>query len=63
MREPGEGTTLEHIATITVPLDGQAWAWDRSAPRTIFGLTNGRGEVVSMTIPPVPRPPSDIGQK
>lgn len=54
LREPGEGATLEHVATIAVPLDGQAWAWDRSALRTLFGLANGEGTVVSMTIPPVP---------
>ena len=52
----GEGTTLEHVATIAAPLNGQAWAWDRSAPRTIFGLAGG-GEVVSMTFPPVPPVP------
>ena len=58
LHEPGEGTTLEHVATIDVPLDGQAWAWDRSQPRTIFGITRGEGEVVSMTIPPVPSIPA-----
>ena len=59
LREPGEGTTLEHIATVDAPLNGQAWAWDRSQPRTLFGITRKDGEVVSMTIPPVPTPPSE----
>lgn len=54
LREPGEGPTLEHVATIAAPLEGQAWAWDRSAPRRIFGITRKAGEVVVMDIPPVP---------
>lgn len=57
LREPGEGPTLEHIATIAAPLDGQAWSWDRAAPRTLYGITRRDGEVVAMTIPPVPLPP------
>lgn len=56
LREPGEGPTLEHIATIDVPLDGQAWAWDRTAGRTIFGITRGNGEVVVMAVPIIPLP-------
>ncbi len=55
--EPGEGPTLEHIATITAPLDGQAWAWDRSADRTLYGITRRNGEVVAMTVPSVPLQP------
>jgi hypothetical protein len=54
LRQPGEGPTLEHVATIAAPLEGQAWAWDRSAPRRIFGITRKTGEVVVMDIPPVP---------
>lgn len=57
LREPGEGTTLDHVATFDAPLDGQAWAWDRSAPRTIYGIASG-GVVVSMTLPEV-KPASD----
>lgn len=54
LREPGEGSTLEHVATIAAPLDGQAWAWDRTAPRTLYGITRANGEVVVMRVPPVP---------
>ena len=54
LREPGEGGTLEHVATVAAPLDGQAWAWDRSQPRTLYGITRGQGEVVVIQMPPVP---------
>ncbi len=54
LREPGEGATLEYVATIAAPLDGQAWAWDRTAPRTLYGITRADGEVVVMRVPPVP---------
>lgn len=53
LRVPGEGATLEHVATIAAPLDGQAWAWDRSAPGTLWGITRRAGEVVAMRMPPV----------
>lgn len=54
LREPGEGATLEHIATVSAPLDGQAWAWDRSQPRTLYGITRRQGEVVVIQVPPIP---------
>ena len=53
LREPGEGPTLEHVATIDAPLDGQAWSWDPSQPRTLFGITR-TAQVVSMRIPVIP---------
>ena len=54
LREPAEGPVLEHVATIAAPLDGQAWAWDRSEPRTLYGITRADGEVVVMKVPAVP---------
>ncbi len=54
VRIPTQGPILEHVATIPAPLDGQAWAWDRTAPRTIYGITRRAGEVVVMAVPPVP---------
>ena len=56
LREPGEGTNLQHIATIAAPLDGQAWAWDRSEPRTLYGITRADGEVVVMKVPDITVP-------
>lgn len=59
LREPREGTTLEHVATINAPLDGQAWAWDRSQARTLFGITRHDGEVVSMSVPAISTRPEN----
>lgn len=54
MRVPRQGPVLEHIATITAPIEGQAWAWDRSARRTIFAISRRNGAVVVLKIPTVP---------
>ena len=56
LREPGEGPVLEHLATIAAPLDGQAWAWDHTTPRALYGITRRDGEVVVMRVPPVTVP-------
>ena len=53
LRVPTQGPVLEHMATIAAPLEGQAWAWDRSAGRTLYGITRGSGEVVVMEVPRV----------
>jgi hypothetical protein len=54
LRLPREGPVLEHVATIPAPLDGQAWAWDRSVKgRTIYGITRRSGEVVVIEVPPI----------
>lgn len=54
VRVPKEGPVLEHVATIPALIDGQAWAWDRSAERTIYGITRRSGEVVVMQVPALP---------
>lgn len=51
MRLPAAGSTLEHVATVAVPIEGQAIAWDRSQPRVLFGIVRSRREVVEMKIP------------
>ena len=51
LSEPNEGTNLLHIATISAPLEGQAWAWDRSHSRRLYGITREDGEVVVMDLP------------
>lgn len=54
VRIPKQGPVLEHVATVPAVLEGQAWAWDRSAPRTLYGITRKAGEVVVMKVPPLP---------
>lgn len=51
LRLPAAGSTLEHVATVAVPVEGQAIAWDRCRPRVLFGIVRSRREVVAMRIP------------
>lgn len=53
LREPDEGTDLIHFATISVPLQGQAWAWDRSAGRVVYGISRENSEVIAVEMPEV----------
>lgn len=55
LRLPRSGVTLECVATIEVPFEGQSWAWDRSAEpdRVIYGISRERHEVIAARIPPV----------
>ncbi|MEO6002372.1 MAG: hypothetical protein ABIZ04_16130 [Opitutus sp.] len=54
LRLPKMGSVLELVTTIEVPFAGQAWAWDRSEPRTIYGITRKDSEVVVAQIPELP---------
>lgn len=58
LQKPLEGPVMEHIATIAAPLDGQAWAWDRSESRTLYGISRKKGEVVIMTVPEIVSKPA-----
>ena len=53
LRVPREGPVLEHIATIPAPIEGQAWAWDRSTGRRIFAISRSTGAVVVLAVPEV----------
>ena len=50
---PRIGSVLKHVATIPVPVEGQAIAFDRGAERVLFGISRGKREVVAMKLPPV----------
>ena len=54
LRLPKMGVTLEYITAIDVPFEGQAWAWDRSDTRIIYGITRRSREVVVARIPELP---------
>jgi hypothetical protein len=53
LRLPRQGVTLEHVAVINVPFEGQGWAWDRSAGnrRVIYGISRARRQVIVTRIP------------
>lgn len=50
---PAEGTVLEHVGTIAVPVEGQAIDWDESATGELYGISRKRREVVRMRIPKI----------
>jgi len=54
---PKQGPTLEHVATIDVPFEGQGWAWDRSirGDRVIYGISRQTQEIIAARIPALPR--------
>ena len=54
LRLPRQGSTLEYVTTIDVPFEGQAWAWDRSEGRILYGIVRRTREVVVARIPEVP---------
>jgi len=50
---PRIGSVLKHVATIPVPIEGQAIAFDRGADRVLFGINRAKREVVGMKLPRV----------
>jgi hypothetical protein len=54
LRRPKMGVTLEYVTTITIPFEGQSWAWDRTERRVIYGIIRRTGEVVVARIPELP---------
>jgi outer membrane protein assembly factor BamB len=50
---PKGGAVLEHLATIEAPMEGQAVAFDPSAPGVLFGIRRQAREVVAARLPPV----------
>jgi len=53
LRLPEAGTILEHVATIPLPTGGQAFSWDRSAPRVLWSLDRSTRNVVASRVPPI----------
>ena len=50
---PRIGNELRHVATIEVPVEGQAIAFDPSRPGMLYGISRARREVVEMQLPRV----------
>ena len=53
LRLPEAGVTLDHVATIAIDTAGQAIAWDRTEPRTLWSLDRATRTVVASRLPPV----------
>lgn len=64
---PEIGPKLEHVATVDIALEGQAFTWDRSTQeRIVWGISRPKREVRSFRVPeiagreaPVPEPVVD----
>lgn len=53
---PRSGATLRLVETASVPITGQAIAWDRSEPGVLYGIDRPRQQVVVARVPlPEPR--------
>jgi len=50
---PKGGGVLTLVATIEIPVKGQAIAFDRSAPGVLFGVNRATREVFGLRLPPV----------
>jgi hypothetical protein len=57
LRLPEAGTVLELVATIPILTDGQAFAWDRSAKRTLWSIERKSKAIFVSTIPAVSAQP------
>lgn len=54
LRLPQAGSRLEHVATLAIPTDGQAIAWDRSEKRLLWSIARKGREVVASRVPALP---------
>ena len=55
LKLPEAGTVLEHVATIPIVTNGQAFVWDRGPGRTIWSIDRASKSVVASTVPAVSR--------
>lgn len=55
MRIPTAGSVLEHVATIQVPFEGQAFSWDMTQPgeRIIYAISRPERSIVELKVPAV----------
>lgn len=53
LRIPQAGSTLEHVATVAIPGEGQAISWQRGGKRVLWSIRRQSREAVAATIPAV----------
>jgi hypothetical protein len=55
LKVPTEGgAILDYVATLSIPVEGQAIAWDPHQKRTVWGVNRATRQVVAFQVPPVP---------
>ena len=50
LRFPKAGSTMEWIATVSLPIQGQAFAWDPVRPNIVYGIRRNQKEVVEIKV-------------
>lgn len=53
LKLPEAGSILELVATVAIPTNGQAIAWDAIEPRVLWSLERATKELVASRVPPV----------
>jgi len=48
---PSGGAVLDHLATLDIPIQGQAIDWDESRTDVLYGISRSGGEIVEMQAP------------
>jgi len=54
LRLPRSGAVLEHVATLPIPIQGQAFGWDPTRPRMLYGIDRKARAVVTTRVPAIP---------
>ena len=61
LRLPKAGSELMLVATIAVPIEGQAFAFDPASRKpVVYGISRPRREIVVFQLPPIDAPDSDV---
>lgn len=50
LKFPESGSVLKWIATVQLPIQGQAFAWDPARPEIVYGIRRAKKEVVEIKI-------------
>lgn len=53
LRLPKAGSTLELVATLPIPFEGQAIDWDPRQKRLLWGISRKDRKAIAVTLPPV----------
>lgn len=55
LRLPEAGSVLEHVATISIAAEGQAFSWDRSTDeRIVYAVSRSTQRIIAFEIPKIP---------
>ena len=53
LRVPATGDRLELVATLPIPFEGQAIAWDAKSPRLLWGISRKMRRAIAVRIPAI----------